>query len=234
MGESCKCCKVCCYSTPYATIFMLSVTLVGLVGFLSSAVYSIITVSETDLFTNHTVILAPVIGGLAGTTILPLFCATIMAYCVTGYIRDELYHPFVKACVGSTCSTVVMIWTFVYFLLWLLMGVALTLIMALYLLLVWACPKFQPEVSESSTMSRDCFSYNIAVTGDGMSTLQVCTSGLQDLCAQGEKIGLSLSISLAFSMVVIIGFVALLTVQSANYVSARESSKRSYRPGGNY
>lgn len=53
VGEDCNCCKVCCYSTPYATIFTLSVTLVGLVGFLSSAVYSVITVSETPLFTNQ-------------------------------------------------------------------------------------------------------------------------------------------------------------------------------------
>lgn len=51
-GEE-HCCKVCCYSTPYATIFTLSVTLVGLVGFLSSSVYAIIMVNETGLFANQ-------------------------------------------------------------------------------------------------------------------------------------------------------------------------------------
>ena len=46
-------------------------------------------------------------GGVAGTSILPLLVATVMAYCVTGYVRDELYHPLVKGCVGGACSFVV-------------------------------------------------------------------------------------------------------------------------------
>ncbi len=51
-----------------------------------------------------TIILAPIVGGIAGTTLFPLILATILAYCVTGYVRDELYHPFVKACVGQMCN----------------------------------------------------------------------------------------------------------------------------------
>ena len=51
-----------------------------------------------------TIILAPIVGGIAGTTIFPLILATILAYCVTGYVRDELYHPCVKACVGQMCN----------------------------------------------------------------------------------------------------------------------------------
>ena len=59
------------------------------------------------LFTLSTVILAPLVGGVAGSTILPLLLATLLAYCSTGYVRDELYHPLVKACVGSFCSLLV-------------------------------------------------------------------------------------------------------------------------------
>jgi hypothetical protein len=57
--------------------------------------------------TYSTIILAPIIGGLAGTTILPLLVATVLAYCITGYVRDELYHPLVKECAGGLCSIVV-------------------------------------------------------------------------------------------------------------------------------
>ncbi len=54
-----------------------------------------------------TVIFSSIIGGMAGTTILPLLFATVLAYCVTGYVRDELYHPFVKKCVGPSCTLLV-------------------------------------------------------------------------------------------------------------------------------
>lgn len=46
-------------------------------------------------------------GGVAGTTLIPLLVATILAYCVTGYVRDELYHPLVTKCVGGTCNILV-------------------------------------------------------------------------------------------------------------------------------
>lgn len=53
-GESClDCCKVCCYSTPYGTIFALSVTVVGLVGFLSSSVYSVALLNATPTLQNQ-------------------------------------------------------------------------------------------------------------------------------------------------------------------------------------
>lgn len=54
-----------------------------------------------------TIVLAPIVGGVAGTTLLPLLVATVLAYCVTGYVRDELYHPLVKGCVGGACSILV-------------------------------------------------------------------------------------------------------------------------------
>lgn len=56
-----------------------------------------------------TVIMASVVGGIGASSILPLILATILAYCVTGYVRDELYHPFVKTCVGPVCNIFVRI-----------------------------------------------------------------------------------------------------------------------------
>ena len=57
--------------------------------------------------THSTVVFAPIIGGVAGSTVIPLVLATILAYCITGYIRDELYHPFVKGCVGAAGNILV-------------------------------------------------------------------------------------------------------------------------------
>ena len=54
-----------------------------------------------------TVIMASVVGGIGASSIAPLILATILAYCVTGYVRDELYHPFVKTCVGPFCNILV-------------------------------------------------------------------------------------------------------------------------------
>lgn len=51
--ERCECCKSCCYSTPYSTIFALSITVVGLVGFLSSAVYSVVLIDDTPSVANQ-------------------------------------------------------------------------------------------------------------------------------------------------------------------------------------
>ena len=36
--------------------------------------------------------------------VVPLLLATIMGYCVTGYIRDELYSNNIKRCIGPCCS----------------------------------------------------------------------------------------------------------------------------------
>ena len=55
-----------------------------------------------------------------------------------------------------------MVWTFIYFFLWVLMAVGLSLIMALYLQLAWACPRFQPDALEGAAVTtRDCFSYDL-------------------------------------------------------------------------
>ena len=51
-----------------------------------------------------TVVLAPVIGGAVLVTLIPLVFATILAYCITGYIRDVLFQSHVKSCIGPSCN----------------------------------------------------------------------------------------------------------------------------------
>ena len=46
------CCKLCCYSTPYASIVALAVATVGLVGFLCSAVHGVVQLSSSELLGN--------------------------------------------------------------------------------------------------------------------------------------------------------------------------------------
>ena len=53
---------------------------------------------------HSTVVLAPVVGGAVVVTLIPLVFATILAYCVTGYIRDVLFQSHVKTCIGPSCS----------------------------------------------------------------------------------------------------------------------------------
>lgn len=65
---------------------------------------------------SRLVILAPVLGGVAGTTLVPLLMATTMAYCATGYVKDELYHPFIKWCVGGCCNFFVSVFSATWYL----------------------------------------------------------------------------------------------------------------------
>ena len=53
LGSCSKCCKVCCYSTPFGTISALSVTVVGLVGFLSSSIYGVVMVDASEDLRNQ-------------------------------------------------------------------------------------------------------------------------------------------------------------------------------------
>jgi len=204
------------------------VTVVGLVGFLSSSVYSVALLNATPTLQNHTTIFAPIIGGVAGTTVFPLVVATILAYCVTGYVRDELYHPFVKGCVGVSCNAWIIVLTFVYFLLWLVMAVLLGAVTAVYIQLAWGCPQIG-DLTGADGLA--CFQFG---SDDSGSLVNVCVRELGDLCSVGLRIGLSFAISLGFSVIVIIGLVLMLIVQAANFVGVRESNKRSYRPGGDY
>ena len=51
--------------------------------------------------------MAPVVAGAVVGTILPLLAATILAYCITGYIRDALFGATVKKCIGPSCNILV-------------------------------------------------------------------------------------------------------------------------------
>lgn len=51
--------------------------------------------------------MAPVVGGAVVSTILPLLTATILGYCITGYIRDVLFGRMVKKCIGPLCNILV-------------------------------------------------------------------------------------------------------------------------------
>ena len=55
----------------------------------------------------RTVIVAPVVCGVIVLTILPLVLGIILAYCVTGYIRDVLFHKVVISCVRPCCNILV-------------------------------------------------------------------------------------------------------------------------------
>ena len=46
------CCKRCCYSTPYVTLFALSIIVVGLIGFITSSVYAIVIISTADVLSQ--------------------------------------------------------------------------------------------------------------------------------------------------------------------------------------
>ena len=78
-----------------------------------------------------------------------------------------VYYPFIAMIrrrkppprYRVTCPQV-LVWTFVYFMLWLLMALALSVIMALYLQLEWGCPLFPVDSTSSETLTK-CFTYNV-------------------------------------------------------------------------
>lgn len=53
-----ECCKRCCYSTPYATLFALSMTIVGLVGFSASSINGVVVLSDTASLEQQWVVLS--------------------------------------------------------------------------------------------------------------------------------------------------------------------------------
>ena len=56
---------------------------------------------------SRTPIFSPVLAFLTVGSLVPLIFSTVMAYCITGYVRDELYHNSIKSCVGGACTKVV-------------------------------------------------------------------------------------------------------------------------------
>ena len=51
-------------------------------------------------------VMGPVVGIAVVLTIVPLVLFTISSYCITGYIRDILFHGAVKCCVRSYCLNI--------------------------------------------------------------------------------------------------------------------------------
>ena len=54
-----------------------------------------------------TAVMAPLVAGSVVATILPLLAVTVLAYCITGYIRDALFGRVVKKCIGPLCNILV-------------------------------------------------------------------------------------------------------------------------------
>jgi len=123
-----------------------------------------------------------VVGGAVVVTLIPLVFATILAYCVTGYIRDVLFQSHVKTCIGPSCSIWVMVLTFLYILFWLLMAVALGGVMAYYIQAELKCG----EVGAMGRMndSTACFSY----VDRNFQYFAICGgNGLQELCTEARQ-----------------------------------------------
>lgn len=221
-----SCCKLCCYSTPYGTVVVMTITLVGFVGFVASSLYGVSLLSYTDSLKNNTQLLGAVIGGVVGSSILPLLLAIILAYCTTGYVRDELYHPFVKTFVGYACNCLIILITFLSFLVWLVMMLACSVLVVLYMTLSMGCTVIKTTSKECGPISLGSFTQLSLCVPDPKTR--------QELCYDGLKIGISFSASLGFCLLIVIGLVWVLMIQAANFVSVRESNKRSYRPNGDY
>ena len=56
---------------------------------------------------KSTHLMASLVGGVVCSSVLPLMLATILAYMITGYIRNELYYTFIKTCIGYICNGMV-------------------------------------------------------------------------------------------------------------------------------
>ena len=43
-----QCCRTCCYSTPFATLFAVGIIVVGMVGYSGSAVYGVVAITMVE------------------------------------------------------------------------------------------------------------------------------------------------------------------------------------------
>ncbi|XP_003384522.1 PREDICTED: uncharacterized protein LOC100635853 [Amphimedon queenslandica] len=211
------CCKRCCYSTPFYALFALIMMSIGAIGFVVSAVYGIVTISTTSVLSQNVVIFAPVIGGIIILTIFPILFSTIMSYCVTGYIRDELFASIVKKFIGPVCSFCSVGLNLMCLCFWLLLTVALSALLTVSVQLRLACNEESIECLPSTNYTF---------------INQVCGSDLAELCDKGNDAGVAFVVTLIFTLIIIFAMVLTLMIQSANYVNARENMeyRRSYQP----
>ena len=203
-----ECYRRCLMSTPYFTIVVIAAILVSIIGFLSSSAYGVSLLGYSESLHNSTHLMASLVGGVVCSSVLPLMLATILAYMITGYIRNELYYTFIKTCIGYICNGMTIIITFVSFFVWLLMAIALSVVMVLYLALKMGCPMLASG-SQCGVVTLGSFSYLLLCPDN--------TSTMEELCYDGMKIGLSFIISLGFCLVIVVGLVFTMMIQAANF-----------------
>lgn len=223
------CCRDCCYSTPFITLGTICYIALNLVGFTISAIVGTVQLSAIPHLENGTAVMAPVVGGAVVSTILPLLTATILGYCITGYIRDVLFGRMVKKCIGPLCNILLMFFTFLYSLMWMLLVAAFSGIMVYYIQAKLLCDEFDSSRSTGYDDPDNCFHF---VDKDFKYTAVCGGDGLKELCNDGLQVGLSYTVALIFALLIAIGFVILLVVQTANFISVKDNLE--YRRGANY
>ncbi|KAL5473759.1 hypothetical protein EMCRGX_G028303 [Ephydatia muelleri] len=192
MLEHGECYRQCLKSTPYSTIVVIATILVSIIGFMSSSAYGMSLLGYSESLHNSTRLMASLVGGVICSSVLPLTLATVLAYVITGYIRNELYCAFVKTYIGFICNGMTIVITFVSF----LMG----------------CPMLA-NGSQCGIVTLGSFSY-LSLCPDNTSTME-------ELCYDGMKIGLSFTISLGFCLLVVVGLVFTMMIQAANFGQLR-------------
>lgn len=227
-GECCEdCCRNCCYSTPYVTLSSIGLTAIGLIGFTLAGLYGVATMNTVSQLQDGTAVMAPVVVGMAVLTLIPLALATIMGYCVTGYIRDVLFQRTVKRCIGSICCNATVMVSILFFIfLWILMAIGFGGIMVYYVQAELYCGQMTAtdassvQVAVNSTAAiADCFPY----VDTGFNLVQICPeANLDQFCRDALPVGTAFSVCLVFIVIVILGLVILLSVVSTNRINAQD------------
>jgi hypothetical protein len=173
--------------------------------------------------------MAPVVAGAVVGTILPLLASTILGYCITGYIRDALFGRVVKKCIGPSCNILMMLVTFVYSIVWMLLLAGFSGILSQYVQARLVCDGFDSNTEDGLDDPDNCFHY----VDTDFQYQGICGGdGLKELCDEGLQAGLAYAVSFVFALLVAIGFVVLLVVQTANFISVKDNLE--YRSGANY
>jgi hypothetical protein len=223
------CCRDCCYSTPFITLGTVCYTTLSLLGFTISSIVGTVQLSSVPHLQNGTALMAPVVAGAVVGTILPILAATILAYCITGYIRDSLFGGTVKKCIGPSCNILIMAFTFFYCVVWMLIIAGFSGVLFYHIQAKLVCEEFEGNSPTGLDNVDNCFHY---ADKDFKYTAICGGDGLKELCNEGLEVGLSYAVALIFSFLVAIGFVILLVVQTANFVSVKDNLE--YRKGANY
>lgn len=215
------CCRNCCYSTPLLTLSLLCLTGLGLIGFALSGIYGIVKMDDLPHIENGTSFVAPVVCGAVAITIIPVVLVTFMSYCITGYIRDIIFHSVVKSIIGSSCFNVILLIVLMGFiLLWVLIAVGMGGVMSYYVQVDRFCSQMELDTGMGLDATPMCLYYVDA----GLNFFPICdVPQLKIICSSdGLAAGLAFSISLIFVVVVIMGLVCLALVHVHNHVSARD------------